>query len=80
MMPTIQAATFEQFRDPDGDAAAAADLPAPQPARYALQPGLSVRIDARGGVLLTELGLSCENPSANGVIFGFTSGACTNEC
>lgn len=37
-------------------------------------------IDARGGDFLTELGLSCENPSANGVIFGFTSGACTNEC
>ncbi|MER2532793.1 MAG: mycofactocin biosynthesis glycosyltransferase MftF [Candidatus Competibacter sp.] len=53
MMPAIQAATFEQFRDPGGDAASAsADLPALQPARYALQPGLSVRIDARGGVLL----------------------------
>lgn len=53
MTPTIRTATIERRRDLDGGAVAApVDSPSLQPARYALQPGLSVRVDARGGVLL----------------------------
>ena len=47
------AKTVERFYDPEeGTATASAGSPPQQPARYVLQPGLSVLSDAKGGVLL----------------------------
>lgn len=37
-------------------------------------------IDAMGGDYLTEMALDCINPAANGVIYNFVSGGCSNEC
>ena len=47
-----QARIAQRRYDADGDAAAATDAPPDQAARYVLQPGLEVRGDDRGGVLL----------------------------
>ena len=37
-------------------------------------------VDALGGDYLTEMALACDNPAANGVIYNFTMGGCSNEC